>query len=184
MVIIGSTRPGRIGLPIARWFVTRAEEHGDFDVEVADLAEINLPFLDERKHPMLGEYEHDHTKAWSASVRAADAFVIVTPEYNFSMTAPVKNAIDFLSKEWNYKPVGLVSYGGVSGGLRAAQQLKQVLSALSMMPIPQAVVLPMANTLLAEDGSFPGTEPADKSAAAMLTELRRWSDALTPLRDA
>ena len=183
MVIIGSTRPGRIGLPIAEWFIDLATEHDSFEVEVADLAEINLPFLDEPKHPMLGEYVHQHTMDWSARVKASDAFVLVTPEYNFSMTAPVKNAFDFLSKEWSYKPIGFVSYGGISGGLRAAQQLRQVVTALNMMPMPGAVVLPQAKTMLDDAGKFVSTEVARKSATAMLKELRRWSDALTPLRN-
>ena len=82
--------------------------------------------MDEPKHPRLREYEHQHTKDWSARVEAADAFVFVHPEYNYGITAPLKNALDYLSQEWNYKPLGLVSYGGVSAGTRAAQMIKQV----------------------------------------------------------
>src|ERR1035441_10325151 len=112
-VIIGSTRPGRAGLPIAQWFVGRAIAHGAFEVRVVDLAELNLPFLDEPNHPRLRQYTHQHTKNLSAIVSASDAFVIVTPEYNYGLTAPVKNAIDFLNQEWMDKPIGFVSYGGV-----------------------------------------------------------------------
>jgi NAD(P)H-dependent FMN reductase len=182
MIIIGSTRPGRIGLPIAEWFIELAGERGSFEVDVADLAEIDLPFLDEANHPALGKYEKPHTLAWSEQVSAADAFVLVTPEYNFSMTAPVKNAFDFLFREWHYKPIGFVSYGAVSGGIRAVQQLKQVTTTLSMMPINQAVVLQNAKQMFDDDGVFVPTEQAEKAAVAMLGELRRWSDALTPLR--
>lgn len=182
MVIIGSTRPGRIGLPIAEWFIDLAREDGSFDVDVADLAKLDLPFLDEVNHPALGKYEKPHTLAWSAQVAAADAFVLVTPEYNFSMTAPVKNAFDFLFREWHYKPIGFVSYGAISGGIRAVQQLKQLTTTLSMMPINQAVVLQGAKQMFDDDGMFVASDHAEKSATAMLAELRRWCDALTPLR--
>src|SRR5690348_13390945 len=121
-IVIASTRPGRVGLPVARWFEDRARRHGRFDVVVEDLAERALPFLDEPRHPRLRQYEYAHTRAWSEAVDAADAFAFVTPEYNHGLNAPLKNAIDFLHHEWTYKPVGIVSYGGVSGGLRCTQQ--------------------------------------------------------------
>jgi NAD(P)H-dependent FMN reductase len=108
-VILASTRPGRAGEPIAEWFVARAKAHGAFEVELVDLAEVDLPFMDEPNHPRLRRYTHEHTKAWSARVDAADAFVFVTPEYNYGFTAPLKNAIDFLHFEWQHKPVGFVS---------------------------------------------------------------------------
>jgi NAD(P)H-dependent FMN reductase len=124
-VILASTRPGRAGEPIADWFVERAAAHGAFDVELVDLAEVALPFMDEPNHPRLRRYTHEHTKAWSARVDSADAFVFVTPEYNYGLTAPLKNAIDYLHFEWQHKPVGFVSYGGVAAGTRAVQMLKQ-----------------------------------------------------------
>src|ERR1700712_1578913 len=121
-VILASTRPGRAGEPIADWFVERARDHGAFDVELIDLAEVALPFFDEASHPRLRRYEHQHTKDWSAKVDAGDAFVFVTPEYNYGYPAPLKNAIDFLHFEWQHKPVAFVSYGGVAGGTRAGPQ--------------------------------------------------------------
>ena len=124
LIIIASTRPGRVGLPVARWFEQHARAHGGLEVNVADLAEWNLPFLDEPNHPRLGRYTKDHTKRWSAEVDAADAFAFVMPEYNHAFNAPLKNAIDFLFAEWRHKPAGFVSYGGVAGGMRAVQQLK------------------------------------------------------------
>ncbi len=114
-IVIASTRPGRVGLPVARWFEAQAIAHGGFDVEVADLAELKLPLMDEPNHPRLHTYVHQHTRDWSALVDASDAFVFVMPEYNNGYTAPLKNAIDYLHDEWFYKPVGLVSYGGVAG---------------------------------------------------------------------
>src|SRR4051812_46674182 len=115
-IIIASTRPNRVGLPVARWIETEARTHGGFDeVELVDLAEVDLPFMNEPHHPRLRDYQLQHTKDWSAKVDSADAFVFVMPEYNYGFTAPLKNAIDYLHHEWRYKPVGLVSYGGGGG---------------------------------------------------------------------
>jgi NAD(P)H-dependent FMN reductase len=119
---------------------------------------------------------------WSAIIVPADAVVIVTPEYNYGFTAPMKNAIDFLSLEWGYKPVGFVSYGGVSAGTRAVQMLKQVLTALKMMPMPEAVHIPAFTRHIDEQGIFHGEEGLDKSADMMLAELEKWSVAMKPLR--
>jgi NAD(P)H-dependent FMN reductase len=113
-------------LPIGQWVRDRAVAHGGFEVELVDLAEINLPFLDEPGHPRLGQYTKPHTKDWSARVDAADAFVFVTPEYNYGMPGSLKNAIDYLHREWAYKPVGFVSYGGIAAGTRAVQMTKLV----------------------------------------------------------
>jgi NAD(P)H-dependent FMN reductase len=180
-VVVASTRPGRVGLPVARWFAARAADEGRFVVDVADLAEIALPFLDEPNHPRLRQYVHDHTRRWSERVDAADAFAFVVPEYNHGFNAPLKNAIDFLYQEWQHKPVGLVSYGGVSGGTRAAQQIKQVLVAVKAVPLPEAVILPFVRQHLEGDELRP-PESVERAADAMLGELARWADALRPLR--
>jgi NAD(P)H-dependent FMN reductase len=124
-VIIASSRPGRLAVPVAEWFVSLARQRDDFEVDVVDLAEVDLPFLDEPNHPRLRQYQHDHTLAWSNRVDAADAFVIVTPEYNYGMPAILKNALDYLHHEWAHKPVGFVSYGGISAGTRSVQMTKQ-----------------------------------------------------------
>jgi NAD(P)H-dependent FMN reductase len=123
MVIIASMRDGRAGRAVGDWFAQVAQDHGWFDVTVADLKEIDLPLMTEPHHPRLRQYTQPKTMEWSAMVDAADAFVFVMPEYNYAATAPLINAIDYLVQEWAYKPVGLVSYGGVSGGLRAAQSI-------------------------------------------------------------
>ena len=184
MIVIASTRPGRVGLPVARWFEQRARAFGGFEVEVADLAQINLPFLDEPNHPRLRQYTQQHTRDWSARVDAADAFVFVMPEYNYGFNAPLKNAIDYLHWEWQYKPVGLVSYGGVSGGTRAAQMAKQVMTTLKMMPLPEAVSIPFVSQFIDDEGAVQANEVMETAATAMLTELRRWVEALRPLRAA
>jgi NAD(P)H-dependent FMN reductase len=181
-VIVGSTRPGRAGGPIAEWFTDRARRHGGFQVEVADLAEIRLPLLDEPNHPRLRQYTHQHTKDWSARIDRADAVVIVTPEYNFGYPASVKNALDYLSQEWKDKPVGFVSYGGVAAGTRAVQQLKQVVTTLKMVPVMESVSIPFHTQFIA-DGAFRGNEVMEQAADAMLDELVRLESALRPLRE-
>lgn len=182
MIVIASTRPGRVGLPVARWFRERAEAQGSFAIDVVDLATLNLPFMNEPKHPRLRQYVHQHTKEWSARVDAADAFVFVMPEYNYGFTAPLKNAIDYLNNEWAYKPVGLVSYGGVSAGTRAAQMIKQVVTTLKMFPLTEAVSIPFVAQFL-KDGRVEANETMDSAASAMLDELARMEEALRPLRD-
>lgn len=181
-VIIASTRPGRIGLPIGTWVAEAARAHGGFDVTVLDLAEIDLPMMDEPHHPRLRQYTKPHTFAWSEAVDAQDAFVFVMPEYNFSFTAPLKNAIDYLTQEWQYKPAALVSYGGISGGLRAAQQFKQVLTTLNMMPIKESMALPFVMNAI-ENGVYTPSESVSVQAATMFTELQRWTGALQMLRE-
>jgi NAD(P)H-dependent FMN reductase len=182
LVIIASTRPGRIGLPVANWFVREATAHDTFELETVDLAELRLPLLDEPKHPRLREYTKDHTHAWSATVDAADAVVMVTSEYNYGYPPALKNAIDFLHHEWRYKPVGFVSYGGVAAGTRAVQQLKQVVTALAMMPTQASVNIPFVNQFLGEDGTITPNEVMVQAVPAMLDELLKLEEALAPLR--
>lgn len=182
-VIVASTRPGRAGLPIAKWFVERAKRHGGFDVELLDLEVFALPLLDEPNHPRLKRYEKAHTIAWSEKVDAMDAFVVVTPEYNYSAPPALVNALDYLFHEWAYKAVGFVSYGGISGGLRSVQTAKLIVSTLKMMPIPEGVPIPMFSKLMA-DGAFTGDASHEQSSVAMLDELVKWTNALATLRPA
>jgi NAD(P)H-dependent FMN reductase len=181
-IIIGSTRPGRAGRPIADWFTECARQHDGFDVRVADLAEIDLPLLNEPEHPRTGRYIHPHTLEWSATVDASDAFVMVTPEYNHGMPAPLKNALDYLNQEWVYKPVGFVSYGGVAAGTRAVAQLKQVVTTLKMSPLLEAVNVPFFSRFFDEDGRFVANDVLDQSVSTMLEELLRVHGAMQPLR--
>lgn len=179
-IVIGSTRPGRVGLPVATWFHEVASAHGAFEVELVDLAEVGLPFLDEPKHPRLGDYVHQHTRDWSATVERSDAFVFVTPEYNHGYSPSLKNAIDFLFTEWQHKPVGFVSYGGVAGGTRGVQSLKPVVTSLKMFPLFEAVVIPMVQQLIDEDGLVLATEAMVAAATVMLDELLATSERLRP----
>jgi len=181
-VIVASTRPGRIGAQVADWFVPIAREHGAFDVHVVDLAELNLPFLDEPDPAVEGSpYRHEHTRTWSRITAAADAFVFVMPEYNQGYTAPLKNALDYLYTEWLDKPVGFVSYGMTSGGLRAVHLIKPVVAALKMLPIADAVVIHLRQALDAQRRLNP-TEAMHDAAKEMLDELARVTGAFQALR--
>lgn len=183
LVIIASVRDGRAGKGVADWFTRFAGEHGWFDVQVADLKEIDLPLMTEPNHPRLKQYTQEKTWEWSRTVDAADAFVFVMPEYNFVATAPLINAIDYLVQEWAYKPVGIVSYGGVSAGLRAAQGIKPLVTSMNMVPLKEGVAIQfVANQVDKETGAFTPIDSHESSATAMLDALVQWEKAMHQLR--
>ncbi len=182
-IVICSTRPGRIGPAVARWFDGFASNHNKFETQLIDLADFNLPLLDEPLHPKMQQYEHAHTKVWSESVAAADAYIFVTPEYNYSPPPSLINALDYVYNEWNYKPCGFVSYGGISGGLRSAQAVKLVVTTLKMMPMMEGVMIPFVANFLDDAGEFQSNETIDKSAITLLDELLRWTLGLKAMRE-
>lgn len=182
-IIIASTREGRAGERVGRWFETVARQHGGFEIEVIDLAHVALPLVDEPVHPRMRQYRHPHTKSWSTTVARGDAYVFVTPEYNYGSPPALLNALDYLVVEWGYKPAGFVSYGGVSAGTRSVQMTKQVVSALRMVPMVEAVSIPFfANHMNKESGAFEPPSTQTDAAIAMLNEIGRWAHALAPLR--
>ena len=181
-IIIASTRPERKGISVANWFIEIAKKDPAFNIEVLDLAEINLPFVDEPHHPRLQKYTKEHTKEWSKTIDEADAFVFVIPEYNYSMPPTLLNAIDFLFKEWNYKPAALVSYGGISGGLRSTQMCKLAMTTVKLVPLFEGVSIAFFEKQIDENGKFHGNELETKSAGIMLHELLKWTEALKPMR--
>ena len=181
-ILIGSVRPGRVGPVVAAWFDQVAREHGAFDVTLIDLADVGLPLLDEREHPVKQHYEHEHTKLWSGIVAEADAFVFVTPEYDYFAPASVINAVQFLSKEWAHKAAGVVAYGGISGGLRSTQTLRLLLSNVNMHALKDSVSIQFVGKHI-EDGVLVPPDHARHSAMAMLTELHKWAGALKTLRE-
>lgn len=180
-VVIATTRPNRIGLPIGTWVADHARAHGAFAVEVADLGEIALPMFDEPDHPARGEYVGAHTRAWSERIARSDAFILVTAEYNHSIPASLKNAIDYLHREWLDKPAAVVSYGGVSGGSRAAVALAPILAALRMPTLAGGVAISGAPRMVA-DGVFQPTGTNDEQLTAVLDALARVTPALKALR--
>jgi NAD(P)H-dependent FMN reductase len=181
-IIIGSTRPGRRGPAIAAWFHALAVQHAGFDTRLVDLAEVGLPLLDEPRPPQRGQYEHEHTRRWSATVSAADAYVFVVPEYNHSYNAATKNALDYLAKEWDGKPVAFVGYGGVAAGARAVQALLPVVAALGMVPLSGSVHIPFVRLSFTAGGRFEPAPGLDESATGMIDDLLRLTTALAAAR--
>lgn len=181
LVVIASTRPGRVGPTIADWFVALVPRELGFEVDVVDLAHLALPMLDEPHHPSEQRYLHEHTRRWSAQVAAADAFVLVMPEYNVGFTAPLKNALDYLYSEWNHKPIGFVSYGMTSAGLRAVEMIKPVLISLKMIPVHDAVSVPL-RLRVDESGGLHPDQIMNEAAQRLLAELRLFAAAFAALR--
>ena len=181
-VVIASTRAARKGPAVGAWLMELLKYHNEFITELLDLAEINLPFLDEPNHPRLKQYTKEHTKKWSAIIDSSDAFIFVMPEYNFGFNAPLKNAIDFLHNEWLYKPVGFVTYGGIAAGTRALQMIKLVVTALKMTPITEAVNIPFFTQYIDDAGKFNASESTNKAAESMLTELAKCAENLKGMR--
>lgn len=181
-VIAVSTRPGRAGFPLATWTFAQAQSHAGFDVELVDLKDVSLPMFDEPRHPRLRQYEHEHTKRWSAKIDAADAFVFVTPEYDHGTPPSLINALVYLSQEWAHKPVSFVSYGGPAGGIRAVQMVKPMLSALKMVPMIESVMVPLFTHSIDAEGVFKASEFQEASAKAMLDALVKWTTTLVPMR--
>jgi NAD(P)H-dependent FMN reductase len=184
-IIIASTRPIRAGKPVGDWFTALAAADGRFEVEQLDLKAIDLPFLNEPRQPAQGDYQMAHTKAWSAIVDRGDAYVLVTCEYNHGYPAPLKNALDTLAREWAGKPFGFVSYGGIAGGTRAVQQLKQVLIALGGVPLAGGVIVPIIARQVDEARTvFTPNENNERAAKALLDDLADWGTVLKARRQA
>lgn len=182
-VITSSVRPGRKGPVVTKWIEVVAKNFGLFNVEVLDLGTINLPMMNEPNHPSMKKYVHEHTKQWSAKIEEADAFIFVTAEYNFNYPAPLRNALEYLYKEWNYKPAGIVSYGGVSGGTRAFNSLKSDLSTFKVVPLYESVNLPFFTKNINDQDQLEVNEITEQAAASMLKELVRWTKGLKAIRE-
>jgi NAD(P)H-dependent FMN reductase len=182
MIIVGSVRPGRVGLPIAEWVREQAEKHGGFEIDFVDLAELALPLMDEPAHPRLRQYTKPHTFAWSERVEDADGFIFVTPEYNYSFSPALKNALDYLNKEWWRKPVAFVSYGGASSGTRGMAALLPVLTALGMVRVGANPELSFG-ILRVKDGAFHPEQKETALLAKSLDELVELGQGLKALRE-
>jgi len=181
-VIVGSTRPGRKAEAIARWVVELARKRGDAEIELVDLADYELPLLDEPSPPSIGPYAKEHTKRWAATIDRLDAFVFVTPEYNHGPSGALKNAIDFLYKEWNNKAASFISYGG-AGGVRAVEQLRLVMAEVQIADVRAQVGL----SLFHDFERFTTFKPVPTHEAAvqkMFDQLVAWGTALRALRKA
>lgn len=179
-IIVGSTRPGRKADSVAKWVYDLASTRTDATYEIVDIADYDLPLLDEPITPSQGKYSKDHTKKWSAKIDTFDAFVFVTPEYNHSTSGALKNAIDFLYREWKDKAAGFVSYGS-AGGTRAVEHLRLIMAELQIADVRAQVVL----SLRTDFENYTAFKPADfheKSVHTMLDQVVSWGTALKTLR--
>jgi NAD(P)H-dependent FMN reductase len=181
-ILLGSTRPGRKGEGPARWLLDLASTREDAQYDLIDLADYNLPLLDEANSPSQGKYENAHTKTWAEEIAQYDGFVFVTAEYNHGVPAALKNALDYLYAEWNNKAVAFLSYGAAASGQRAVEQLRSIAGELQMADVRQQV----AFSLFSDWEQFTTFAPAEShvaSAHTMLDQLVSWTKALHGVRD-
>jgi NAD(P)H-dependent FMN reductase len=180
-IVVGSTRPGRKAERVARWVHEIASTRKDAHYEVVDIADFNLPLLDEEIPPSRGQYSQPHTKAWAAKIAAFDAFVFVTPEYNHATSGALKNALDFLYKEWNNKAAGFVGYGS-AGGTRAVENLRLIMGELQIADVRAQVALSLA-TDFEHYTTFKPAPHHEKTVHALLAQVVAWGGALKRLRE-
>ena len=179
-IVVGTTRPGRKAETVARWALDVARARGDAEFELLDIADFDLPLLDEPLPPSLGRYSHQHTRVWSEAVARYDGFVFVTPEYNHSISGALKNALDFIYREWNNKAAGFVSYGS-AGGVRAVEHLRGVMAELQVATVRAQLMLSLANDF--ENYTVFKPNPRhEKVLGTMLDQLIAWGGALKTLR--
>lgn len=181
-IIVGSTRPGRKAAAVAKWVYDLLKSRQDAEFEVIDIEDYKLPLLDEPVPPIMGRYGKEHTKAWSAKIASVDAYIFITPEYNHSTSAALKNAIDFLFHEWTNKAAGFVGYGA-AGGVRAVENLRLVMGEIKVADVRAQVTLSMY-TDFENYSTFKPHEQHNKAVHAMADEVIAWGAALKPLREA
>ena len=179
-IVTGSTRPGRHNEAVAQWVYRISKERTDAEFELVAIADYTLPLLDEPLSPLLGQYTHEHTKAWAKKIASFDAYVFVTPEYNHSTSGALKNALDYLYREWNNKAAGFVSYGG-AGGARAVEHLRLVLAELMVATVRAQVMLSMF-TDFEQFTTFTPDPRHEAAVHGMLDQLIAWGRALKTVR--
>ncbi|AUI51767.1 NADPH-dependent FMN reductase [Arthrobacter crystallopoietes] len=179
-IVTGSTRPGRNNKGVADWVLSQTAGRTDAEFELVDIADFNLPLLDEAYPAMYQNYQNDHTKAWSAKINEFDGFIFVTGEYNHTLTPALANALSYLNVEFNNKAAGIVSYGSM-GGARAAEHLRNVLSELQIAHVRNQVMF----SLFTDFENFSEFKPTEQNAgtlAPMLDQLIPWTRAMEAVR--
>lgn len=179
-VIIGSTRPNRVGESVAQWVYNEAQKRKDAQFELLDLRDFNLPLLDEAIPPAMNQYSKDHTLRWAKTIARFDAFIFVTPEYNHSTSGALKNAIDFLYIEWNDKVAGFVAYGS-AGGTRAVEHLRLIMAECQVATVRSQVALSLYTDFENFSVFKPGPQHL-KSLNTVFDQVIRWSEAMLSLR--
>ncbi|HEV2412434.1 MAG TPA: NAD(P)H-dependent oxidoreductase [Candidatus Saccharimonadales bacterium] len=181
-IIVGSTRPTRFGIQPAEWLYGLTKSRNDAEYELIDLKEVDLPLLNEPKSASTGEYKYDYTKKWSEKINGFDGFVFVTPEYNHSTSAALKNAIDYLWHEWNYKPVAYIGYGGGAGGARAIEHLRGIAAQVKMYDLFEHMLINNYYFNVDESGKYKFDDGMKKAADKMLDELVFWAERMKEAR--
>ena len=179
---MGSSRPNRFVEQPAHWVYNIAKRRRDIEVELIDLKEVNLPFLDEPIPPSQNKYSKEHTKKWSKRIDEADGFIFVTPEYNHSTSAVLKNAIDYLFYEWHYKPVSFVGYGSLAGGARAIEHLRGIAGEIKMYDLREQILLPVYWEQLDKRGKYPFNKRHVDAANRILDDLIFWATQMKKAR--
>ncbi|GIO16650.1 FMN reductase [Cohnella xylanilytica] len=179
-IILGSTRPGRKGEPVARWVHEVASKRNDAEYELVDIADYGLPLLDEPMPPIMGQYEFPYTKAWSDKIASFDGYVFVTPTYNRATSGALKNAIDYLHKEWNNKAAGLIAYGGADG-ISAIDNLRLILSELRIAHVRTQLSFSL-HTDFENYSVFKPTPYHEEKLHLILDEVLAWSAAMKTVR--
>lgn len=182
-VITGSSRPNRFNIQPAKWIYQIIKDNQSADVKLLDLAKIDLPIMDEPESPMKRNYQHQHTKAWSKQIQSLDGFVMVTPEYNHSVSPVLKNAIDYLYYEWNYKPVAFISYGSEAGGTRAVEHLRGIAAELRMYDLREQLMFPNYWDQLNDKGEYQFTDQQVSAAEELVESLTYWAEVMKPARE-
>ena len=180
-IIIGTTRPGRIGEAVGKWVYDIASKRTDAEFELVDLIDYNLPLLDEPVPPSMGQYSKEHTKKWAAKIATFDGFIFVSPEYNHGTSGALKNAIDFIYAEWNNKAAGFVAYGS-AGGARAVEQLRLVMAEVQVATVRAQVML----SLFTDFENYSVFKPADRhenSLNVVIDQVIAWAGALKTVRE-
>ncbi len=178
-IIIGSTRPGRVGESVAKWVLELSKSRSDAEFELIDLLDYNLPLYDEPYPAAMQQYTKEHTKKWAAKIDKFDGYIFVTPEYNHATSGALKNALDFLYKEWTNKAAGFVSYGAI-GGARAVESMRPIMAQLKIADIGEQVMLNLFTDF--KDGVFQPDPRHEKSLSNLIDQLIAWGTALKPLR--
>lgn len=178
-IIIGSTRPGRVGEAVAKWVYELSKTRSDAEFELVDIKDYNLPLLDEPAPAAAQQYTKEHTKKWAAKISELDGFIFVTPEYNHSTSAALKNAIDYLFAEWNNKAAGFVSYGAI-GGARAVESLRPIMAQLKIADVREQVMLSLYDDF--ENGTFKPNPRHEKTLGNVFGQVITWSAALKTIR--
>lgn len=181
-VILGSSRPNRSGEAVAQWFMEQTKNFKEATFTFIDLKDVNLPMFDETTPPLMHQYANDHTKAWAEKIASFDAFIVVTPEYNHSFPAVLKNAFDYVNLEWNKKAIGFVSYGATSGGLRAVEQLRLVAVELQMANVREQISIPFIwEAINPENGSI-NPDYVKGTPELLIKDVLWWGEALKAAR--